>query len=124
MFWEASMIACKGCGVQCAPEHLINGLCFCCDEAAGVGKPMTQADRIAFECDYIKAILLSKNEKYGDSAMSPVRIFSRGGATEGIRARIDDKLSRIMASEGRDDEDTILDLIGYLLLLRIATRSD
>ena len=72
-------------------------------------------------CDDIKALLLSKNEKYGDSALKPIGIFSKLNSAEAIKARIDDKLSRI-ANIGLNDatEDTLDDLIGYLLLLRIA----
>jgi hypothetical protein len=72
-------------------------------------------------CDSIKALLLSKNEKYGNSALKPVTVFSKLNSAEAIKARIDDKLSRI-ANVGLDDatEDTLDDLIGYLLLLKIA----
>ena len=72
-------------------------------------------------CDGIKALLLSKNEKYGNSALKPVTVFSKLNSAEAIKARIDDKLSRI-ANTGLNDatEDTLDDLIGYLLLLKIA----
>ena len=81
----------------------------------------TTADMIAAECDAIMAMLLAKNAAYGDSAMAPVRVLSRATAAEGIRVRIDDKLSRL--ARGSDaGEDTIADLIGYLVLLRIAER--
>lgn len=66
-------------------------------------------------------LLLEKNDAYGDSALNPVSIFSRGDATESLCARIDDKLMRIK-SRGITDatEDTVQDLIGYLILLKIA----
>ena len=38
---------------------------------------------------------------------------------EQIRVRIDDKLSRIRNTTVSGDEDTVLDLIGYLLILRM-----
>lgn len=67
-----------------------------------------------------------KNKKYGNSALNPVRIFSKVSLEEGINVRIDDKLSRISNGFGSDintndatAEDTTLDLIGYLILLRI-----
>ena len=77
--------------------------------------------KITTACDNIKALLLSKNEKYGDSALTPLGIFSKLNSAEAIKARIDDKLSRI-ANTGLNDatEDTLDDLIGYLLLLKIA----
>ena len=84
---------------------------------------MTTADLITAECNIIMGMLLDKNARYGDSAMQPRRIFSRADHLEQIKVRIDDKLSRI-ATMGPDseDEDTTGDLIGYLVLLRIARR--
>ena len=77
--------------------------------------------KITKASDNIKALLLSKNEKYGDSALQPLGVFSKLNSAEAIKARIDDKLSRI-ANTGLNDatEDTLDDLIGYLLLLKIA----
>ena len=68
-------------------------------------------------------LLLEKNAAYGDSALNPVGIFSKGNAIESLCARIDDKLMRIK-SKGITDatEDTVQDLIGYLILLKIALR--
>jgi hypothetical protein len=82
----------------------------------------TQA-AIADECDAIKSMLLAKNAEYGDSAVHPVRIFSTADPTEQIRVRIDDKISRL-AAPGKKTiaEDTVADLIGYLILLRVAER--
>jgi hypothetical protein len=77
---------------------------------------------IASVCDEVKELLLSKNEKYGDSALNPARIFSQASAIEQILVRIDDKLNRIQKGAGLvgTDEDVISDLIGYLVLLKIA----
>lgn len=81
--------------------------------------PSQQA--IADECDAIKEMLLEKNRAYGDSALNPVRVFSRADAAEQILVRLDDKLSRL--ARGSDaGEDVVADLIGYLVLLRIARR--
>lgn len=74
--------------------------------------------------DEIHSILLEKNRKYGDSALNPVRIFSKADASEQIKVRIDDKLSRIANQQSDDDEDAVLDLIGYLLLLRISQKRE
>lgn len=70
-------------------------------------------------CEEIKQLLLQKNKAYGDSALNPVRIFSRGDPLEQINVRIDDKLSRL-ARGSAAGEDTELDLIGYLILRRVA----
>ena len=80
---------------------------------------MTTAEKISAKCDDIREMLVEKNQKYGDSALYPMRVFSRGSNHEQLRIRIDDKLSRIHAGV-IDDEDTILDLCGYLVLLLIA----
>lgn len=68
----------------------------------------------------IRDMLISKNEKYGNSALEPLGVFSQLSAKEGLLIRIDDKLKRIKnGSLDRDDEDVINDLIGYLVLLKI-----
>jgi len=81
---------------------------------------------IARVCDSVKDLLLQKNIKYGDSALDPTRIFSKAPATEQILVRIDDKLSRISRGQGLllDDEDVIMDLMGYLVLLKISLDKD
>ena len=80
-------------------------------------------DKIKHECRMISDLLCQKNESYGDSACSPRNIFSKLDAEDAICARIDDKLSRI-ANRGLngDTEDTLFDLIGYLILLQIARK--
>lgn len=77
---------------------------------------------IAEECDAIKSLLLEKNASYGNSVFSPIGIFSHIDPDAGIRVRIDDKLKRIRDGKEYSGDDTIKDLIGYLLLLRIWTR--
>ena len=81
---------------------------------------------IAQVCDRVKDLLLQKNEKYGDSALSPVRIMSKAHNVEQICVRIDDKLSRIKSGAGllATDEDVVLDLIGYFVLLKVALDRD
>ena len=75
-------------------------------------------------CDDIKQLLIDKNQKYGDSALEPCRIFSQASPIDQILVRIDDKLSRIKRGAGlvATDEDVIQDLIGYLVLLKIALK--
>lgn len=71
----------------------------------------------------IRTMLLRKNASYGDSALSPIRVFSRASTDEQLRVRIDDKLKRLANGGEHGGEDTVADLIGYLVLLRIhATR--
>jgi len=75
---------------------------------------------IAQVCDEIKQTLLEKNKAYGNSALDPLRIFSRADPVEQINVRIDDKLSRIARGSEFAGDDTELDLIGYLVLHRVA----
>src|SRR5690606_42083023 len=70
----------------------------------------------------IQALLLKKNAAYGDSALTPVRAFSKSYSAEQIRVRIDDKLSRLMRGTEYENEDTVTDLLGYLILLKIAEK--
>ena len=69
----------------------------------------------------IVKLLKEKNSAYGDTALNPANIFSKLDSSEAICARIDDKLSRIK-NRGIDDktEDTLDDVIGYLLLLKMS----
>ena len=66
----------------------------------------------------IGTFLIEKNRKYGNSAIQPTRIFSKASDEEQIMVRLDDKLSRHQSGQCDDDEDVILDIIGYLILLR------
>lgn len=88
----------------------------------------TEIERIAVRqtiekvCDDVKAMLLDKNSKYGNSVLEPINVFFKGPALDGIRVRIDDKLKRMqemMTTSVAPDEDTMLDLIGYLILYRV-----
>jgi hypothetical protein len=74
--------------------------------------------------DKIEKLLIEKNRKYGDSALKPTRVFSQASTLEQLKVRIDDKLSRVRSSQADDDEDVIVDLIGYLILYLIALESN
>ncbi|MFA5517385.1 MAG: hypothetical protein WDA20_13995, partial [Desulfuromonadales bacterium] len=70
----------------------------------------------------IESMLLAKNAAYGNSALVPVRVFSKADPVEQIRVRLDDKISRLMRGSEYANEDTEIDLLGYLVLLRLARR--
>ena len=74
------------------------------------------------ECDLVCDMLLTKNLRYGDSFRSPERIFSKSDSREQLLVRIDDKLSRIRNQDIDEDEDALLDLTGYLILLMIVNK--
>jgi hypothetical protein len=75
---------------------------------------------IANICDNIKSMLIEKNKSYGDSALDPVRVFSKANSDEQIKIRIDDKLSRISRGSEYYGDNDIDDLIGYLILLKVS----
>jgi len=73
----------------------------------------------------IVMLLIEKNKAYGDTANHPPQIFSKLSAKEGILARIDDKLSRIKNKGINDNtEDSVKDLIGYLILLKVQLKKE
>ena len=86
-------------------------------------KPETDDQKLIQQvCQEIAEMLISKNKAYGSSALDPLRIFSKASSIEQINVRIDDKLSRLARGHAYGDEDTELDLIGYLVLKRVAVR--
>jgi hypothetical protein len=79
----------------------------------------TQDDirRIAKE---IGEMVVAKNIAYGDSAVDPVRIFSKASPVEQILVRLDDKISRLQRGTSFPGDNEIDDIMGYLILLKIA----
>ena len=75
---------------------------------------------VANKVDSVFKMLMEKNAKYGNSALNPCRIFSSASAEEQLLVRIDDKLSRIKNRKDDEDEDVIMDLVGYLILLMVS----
>jgi hypothetical protein len=129
------LIQCIQCG---ASANVLVGKGYCSDCASSMKAPIPPSrvnvvkvvekfkatsqkstqDLIREVCDTVKEILVDKNIAYGDSALNPVRIFSSASPDEQLRVRIDDKLSRIARGHALD-EDIVLDLIGYLVLLKV-----
>jgi hypothetical protein len=66
-------------------------------------------------------LLLYKNQKYGDSAINPKKIFYKGDGTNSILIRLDDKLGRVMSNtEEKPRVNDVADIIGYCTLLLIS----
>ena len=73
------------------------------------------------ELQRLRDLFIEKNEQYNDSLQHPLSTFHKGDVVSGICARLDDKLGRIRESGINEHTiDTIDDLIGYLVHLRIA----
>jgi hypothetical protein len=76
--------------------------------------------KIHDECARICNLLIAKNEAYNNSLHVEPPLFPMDAET-GIKARINDKLNRIKTTGlSSDTEDTLDDLIGYLIHLNIA----
>jgi hypothetical protein len=76
--------------------------------------------KIVSTCFDLAEMLVEKNKSYGDSALNPVRIFSKANPMEQIAIRVDDKLSRLTKGHEFLGDNDLDDLIGYLVLLKIA----
>ena len=74
-------------------------------------------------CHEIAHMLIDKNISYGNSALEPARIFSTADSTEQLKVRIDDKLNRVKNNQGYAGDNDIDDLIGYVVLYKIAKSS-
>ena len=69
----------------------------------------------------MKDLLLYKNQKYGDSAINPKKIFYKGDSANSILIRLDDKIGRIMSNtEEKPRVNDVADIIGYCTLLLIS----
>jgi hypothetical protein len=76
--------------------------------------------KILNACLEVAQMLIEKNISYGNSALEPIRIFSTADSTEQLKVRIDDKLNRVKNNKGFAGDNDIDDLIGYLILYKIA----
>lgn len=66
----------------------------------------------------LRDVLTEKNRRYGDSALNPIKIFSKLDTENGLYIRADDKLSRICNADELRKND-IADLMGYCVLICI-----
>lgn len=81
-------------------------------------------DKVVDEiCEGLATLLKEKNKSYGNAALDPIRVFSKLDSYEQLLVRIDDKLSRIKRGTNAFQEDTVLDLVGYLILLMISKKA-
>lgn len=70
--------------------------------------------------DDMATLLVEKNTAYGNSALDPVRIFSKADTLEQLYVRLDDKINRVKQGHEFPGDDTIRDIIGYCTLILIA----
>ena len=85
------------------------------------------ADEIFSVMEFLTDLLIRKNAKYGNSAIDPVYVFSspKLSPTDQLYVQIDHKLARIKRGDkSMEDEDVLVDLVGYLVLALIARRQE
>ena len=87
--------------------------------------PTKFAHSIDEELAIIRETLVKKNHDYGNSALDPIGVFADPDPVQQLAVQIDHKLARIRSTKAGAviQEDTLKDLIGYLILLRVATKS-
>ncbi len=73
--------------------------------------------------DDTRVMLLHKNAAYGDSALNPVRVFSKASLQEQLLVRLDDKVSRL-ARGSAAGEDVASDMLGCLVLVEMAEQRE
>lgn len=83
-----------------------------------IGAPA--GNKILDACLDVAEMLINKNKSYGNSALEPIRLFSKADNVEQIKVRIDDKLNRLKNGSSFAGDNDIDDMIGYLILLKIA----
>ena len=93
---------------------------FNCDDLYLLTVSTEAGKKIYDACHEIAHMLIKKNKSYGNSALNPVRVFSKAGPKEQLYVRIDDKLNRLMKGTEYPGDNDIDDLIGYLILLKVA----
>lgn len=74
--------------------------------------------------DGVADTIAAKNLSYGNSALNPIRVFSKADRTEQLYTRLDDKLSRVQKGHEYPGDDTIRDIIGYCTLILIAREGE
>lgn len=74
--------------------------------------------------DGVADTVIKKNASYGDSALNPIRVFSKADRMEQLFVRLDDKLSRVQRGSEYPGDDTLRDIIGYATLILIARESE
>ena len=92
---------------------------FRCDDLYLHAVNAPAGHKILEKCHEIAHMLIDKNISYGNSALQPIKIFSKGDDLDGLRNRIDDKLSRIKNEQSYAGDNDVDDLIGYLILYKV-----
>lgn len=82
------------------------------------GAAQSLPDAVAAWLQTVADTVRARNATYGNSAIDPIRVFSRARTYEQLLVRIDDKLSRVARGAGATP-DTLVDLVGYIAILAV-----
>lgn len=80
---------------------------------------LSNEDKIKKVLENLNKLLQEKNKRYGDSALTPMKLFNKFDASDSILIRLDDKLNRVKNSDVLRKND-IADIMGYLTLLCVS----
>ena len=90
-------------------------------KSSELNETRTTQQKIHEIMEAMKDLLLYKNQKYGDSAINPKKIFYKGDSTNSILIRLDDKIGRVKSNtEDKPRVNDVCDIIGYCTLLLIS----
>jgi len=82
---------------------------------------MNTQEKIVEMTNAIQDLLLYKNKLYGDSAISPKKVWYKGSSVDSILIRLNDKQSRIENNPNPIPRvNDVADVIGYCVLLLIS----
>lgn len=73
---------------------------------------------IEFVTNELQKFLKEKNKRYGNSALNPIKVFSKLDTANSLYIRADDKISRIKNADELRKND-VADLMGYCVLICI-----
>ena len=87
------------------------------------------AEWIRQECEYLADVLTAKHENYGKSAFQEPALTPGMDPETAMMVRLSDKIARLRSLQGGEPDkvgesklDTLLDMAGYAVLLRVYHR--
>mgnify|MGYP006273569655 CR=1 FL=1 len=81
-----------------------------------------QNELIEQVCNSMRDMLIKKNYSYGGNVFEPLKLKEGMTNIDMIDVRISDKLNRLIKGEEYEQEDTLNDLAGYILLREAVKR--
>jgi hypothetical protein len=88
------------------------------EDDINVPKYTSEAQKKIFDtCMALAEFLVEKNKRYGNSALDPIRVFSKLDSEQGMLIRIDDKITRIYNNCDSPRKNDFVDMLGYIILL-------